>query len=204
MPAVDGSEQFRLGAPDARLYVEFHLHPVENEDETAKQGRPIFEDREYIRVQAPGDRLLVSDKALTPALKAMYAQQYQAWKSGEDADAAAGTPLSMWPGVTRAQVEELKFVRARTVEQLAGMTDGALATMGPGYMKVRQAARDFVEQSAGRAPLTALRAENDDLKARLAALEEQMGAVLKAKEAVAVPKEPLAPKAKPPKPAEAA
>jgi hypothetical protein len=44
-----------------------------------------------------------------------------------------GMPLSEWPQITRTQAEELSFMNAKTVEQLASMKDSNLGAIMGGY-----------------------------------------------------------------------
>lgn len=180
---VDAGETFALGAPDRRLFVEFDMKACLDEEASKEAGRPIFRDKEYVRIIIPGDRLANVHKEVTPAIRAQYADQYQAWKTGGDQHATTGTPLSVWawPGITRSTVEELKYFRCYTVEQLAGLQDGVLSRLGPGYLKLREEARAWLKSAETSAPLSKLQGENDELKARLASAEamlKEQGATL--------------------------
>lgn len=176
MPAVEGTEYFTLGAPDRRLFVEFDIKAVCNEEKSKEAGRPIFEDQEYIRIIIPGDKTTAIHKAVTPEIRAIYAQQYQEWKTGGDQHATTGTPLAIWPwpGVTKSTVEELKHFKCYTVEQLAGLTDTVLARLGPGIIKLRADAREWLESAASAAPLSKMLGENETLRARVEAQEAQI------------------------------
>lgn len=176
MPAVEGSEYFTFGAPDRRLFVEFDIKAVCNEEKSKEAGRPIYEDQEYVRIIIPGDKTTAIHKAVTPELRHMYADQYREWKTGGDQHATTGTPLAIWPwpGMTKSTVEELKHFKCYTVEQLAGLTDTVMARMGPGLVKLRSDAQEWLKSAAAAAPLAKVLGENDDLRARVAAQEQQL------------------------------
>lgn len=173
---VDAGETFALGAPDRRLFVEFDLKACLDEAASEKEGRPIFHDKEYVRIIIPGDRLSNVHKEVTPLIREQYREQYQAWKTGGDQHATTGTPLSVWawPGCTKSTVEELKFFKCYTVEQLAGLQDGALSRMGPGYLKLREGAKEWLAAAKSGAPLAKMQGENEALRARLTALEDMV------------------------------
>lgn len=153
------------------LYIRFYHEPIFNrlkseggirvkdgkEEVVEGAGRPIFDDVEYIEIVIPGDRNNIINRAVTQQDKRQWAQQYQAWKAG-DQEQLSGTPLDKWPGIHRAQVEELKYFRVRTVEQLAEMGDGVIGNIGP-ILGLRQRARDFLAAAKGAAPLESLRAQ---------------------------------------------
>lgn len=162
--------------PDAgaeKLFVRFGLHPRRDETKSLEEGRPIFEDVEYIEIMVPGDKSNTIHRPVSAGDKQRFARQYQAWKAGADQDAVTGTPLAAWPAVTAAQVRELAHFNCRTVEQLAVMSDGNLQNVGP-ILALRQKARDFIEAAKGTAPLQKLRAELEKRDTELATLKAQV------------------------------
>jgi hypothetical protein len=162
-----------------KLFVRFGLHPRHDEAKSLEEGRPIFEEVEYVEIMVPGDKSNTIHRPVTAADRNRFRAQYQAWKSGADQDAATGTPLSAWPAVTSAQVAELAHFNCRTVEQLATMSDSNLQGVGP-ILALRQKARDFIEAAKGTAPVQKLRAENDELKGRMSAMQAQLDALVAA------------------------
>jgi hypothetical protein len=165
---------------DSRLAVQFYVCPIQNKVESARAGRPIFEDVECIRIFTPGDRENVVDRPiwdepLNPHSDTVrFRQQYEAWKAGKGTEKLQGTPLSAWGVLTRSQVEELAYFKVRTVEELANVSDGNLQKLGHGYVAVRQQARDYLAVSADNAHLTRMRAELSERDNRLEVLERQM------------------------------
>ena len=106
-----------------------------------------------------------------------------------------GTPVEQWPLVTRAQAEELRGRKFRTVESIAHASDqniqsiGMIAGMSP--HSFRDKARAFLnlasesaEAEKKNAEIEALRQENDKIKAeteaKLSKMQEQMEALLAA------------------------
>ena len=49
-----------MGA-DTRLAVNFYKKAVENPVKTEMEGRPIYEDRIFVRILVPGDNLSIID-----------------------------------------------------------------------------------------------------------------------------------------------
>ena len=163
---------------DARLAIQFSYEPVENEAKSREAGRPIYDEVEFIKIVAPGDRdnvvfRPVWDEPRNPRSDtARFARAYAAFKAGEKA-AESGTPLAAWPGISRAQVEELKHFSVSTVEQLAAIAD-VHAQKFSGIQSLKQRARDFLEQAAGNAPAEKLRAELETRDAQIATLLGQV------------------------------
>jgi hypothetical protein len=174
---------------DERLYVVFDKHPVQNEARSIEEGRPIFEDVEYIRIAVPGDPGNVVHRAVKwcgsrgqcgyPRGKDQcdlhrFPRLYFAFKGDLDQAGANGTPLASWPIMTKSMIEELKYLRIHTVEQLAGMADAHAGKLGPGYSQLRNQARTFLEVAKGNAPTVQLHAELEKRDSTIAALEKAL------------------------------
>jgi hypothetical protein len=162
-----------------RLQVQFHLFPIKDARRSAEEGRPIFEQREFVRIYVPGDKDNVVDREVEDADRRRFAREYDAWKRGLDAP-TTGTPLSQWPAVDRAQVAELEFFHVRTVEELASLADNH-ASRFRGINDLRQKARDYLAAAQGQAPIERLRyevaakeTEADGLRTQVEELKTQL------------------------------
>ena len=160
------------------IFVEFYIHPRQNNAKTLEEGRPIFDDTEYVRKMTPGDKDNIIERPVRPTDKAEFPGQYAAIKNGQTDPVTSGTPLKMWPQVTRGMCEELAFFKIFTVEQLADVSDSN-AQKFMGMVSLRQSARHFVEAAKGSAPLNQLRAEIEAKDAKIADLTDKLGDVLK-------------------------
>lgn len=157
---------------DDTLWVKFFVEPVENKRKSKEEGRPIFEDTEFISIKSPGSTNEVRRPIrLTDTHR--FPRHYEAFKAREEM-VMEGMPLSEWTGVTRSQVEELKFLSIATVEQLASCPDHSVQNMR-GLMTLKQNAIKYLGDAKSGA---ALKAENDDLKTRMAELEAKLAAIV--------------------------
>lgn len=161
---------------DANLRLRFHMHPVKDEVASLKEGRDIFRDEEYLQIIVPGDKDNITDGPVHDLIKKRFAPQYAAWKASGNGEASNGTPLEAWAGISRSQVEEMKFFKVNTIEDLANMSDSNCQKF-VGIQLLRQRARDFVAAAKGEAPLLEVRsqlAERDNkIESLQHALEEQ-------------------------------
>lgn len=175
---LDGRQQ------EDNALVRFSLRPVENKEKSAAEGRPIFEDVEYVEIMTPGDKSSIVSRALRETDKQRFRRQYAAWKAdAQNSQPIIGTRLAEWPQVTRSQVEELRYFNVHTVEQLAEVSDGNIRNVGP-IMALRKKAQDFVAAAKGNAPLAQLRDELAKRDNELEALRRQvaeLGAALEEK-----------------------
>ena len=176
----------RSAAPgDEQLLVRFFPKPRENPEKTAAEGRPIFEDVDYIEIRVPGEREVRYCQPANNIDIARFPDHYRRYKARMSQEATTGTPLAEWPGVTRSQVEELKFINVTTVEQLLSISD-TNAQKFMGIRALQQKAKAYLDAAGGQAAANALEetrkqlAEqtelNKNLLARLEALEQGAGA----------------------------
>lgn len=181
---------------DARLAVTFYKRSMKQEDESIAAGRPIFKEFDFVRICVPGDNLTEIDTYAQESHKARFPRQWAHYQNQVgNQEQIIGTPIEQWPLVSRSQAEELKGVKFRTVEDVANCSDqqlqriGMIAGMSPHSFREKakaflNLASDSAEVAQREAELQALREENDKIKAeteaKLAAMQEQMTAILAA------------------------
>jgi hypothetical protein len=132
-------------------------------------GRPIVDDIDYVTIQIPTvayadsivDRPVMycggqvpEDKTKIPHTcraenTPLACDVHRFWAKWQNYAAGKGeqhegTDLKVWPGITRAQAEELAHFKIYTVEQLAAMNDSNVTGH---YVGLRQRARDYLAES---------------------------------------------------------
>lgn len=149
----------------------FYQRPVQNNFRSQKEGRPIFDEVDYVEILVPGNRGSVVDERVNDSHKARWPKFYDAFKQGQTL-AETGTPLEEWAAISRAQVEELKHFNIRTVETLAALGDDALSRAIPmGGHSLRAKAQRTLEMAKGAAPTDALAAEAQQLRDTIAVMQ---------------------------------
>jgi len=166
-------------AGDKSVYAKFYTMPIKNESASAKEGRPIFEDREYIEIRASGNQNNIINRPADQLDRERFSRHYDLFKKGQE-DQVVGTPLSEVTWLTRSQIEELAYVRIRTLEQLANVNDETCQRM-VGLRDLKNKAVAFLENAEKAAPFTAMAEENEKLKQQVEALSVQMKELLEAK-----------------------
>ena len=156
-----GREQ--RNSEDDTLLVRFFKDSTQDFDRTEKEGRPCFKEVDFIQISQPGN---LSSEVIRPATmrdKARFPRHYAAYEQRNDEEYSEGTPLTEWPMINKAMVEELRYFKVRTVEQLAGMTDSSVQSAA-GFSSLRQKAADWLEQAA----------DSGHAVARISDLEQKM------------------------------
>ena len=152
----------RQGAGDETLFVQFRMDFLPDEPESAKEGRPMFKDVEFIRIIVPGDRNNMVDRPASREDKARFPKQYTFFKEGKEQH-GGGTPIAEWPLVSRAMAENLKYLGFHTVEQLAEANDSVMGShIGVlGLSQLKQRAQMYIMAAKdSTAPIEHLTAEN--------------------------------------------
>lgn len=156
--------------PNAGLAVQFYKRPEQNNFESEKQQRPIFEQKDFVKIWSPGNTLNIVDTPVNESHKRRFPMQWQAYSNrmaeGGDLDTReVGTPVSTWPRITRDQAEELRGLKFFTVEAIAHASDAQLQSIGMvagmSAFSFRDEARKFLSVAQAAATV----AEADRLRA---------------------------------------
>lgn len=175
---------------DIGLVATFHKVAVKNNFRSQTEQRPIFEEKEFVRIERVGDKTTVIDREASDFDKARFARQYAAFLRGEDSQ-LQGMPIESMPNLTKVRIAELKALNVHTIEALAGVPDSALNKIGMDAQKLREKAREVlavfgkqwemeqVTEKATAAVMEQIRGAGMQIQApadntRLNALEEQV------------------------------
>lgn len=195
MLASDDANPEFVGAknPDSALIVEFYTRPVQNNFESTKQGRPIFEDVIYVRINVPGLKEMAVDTVARSDHKQRFPLQWQHFMNKTQGDAREiGTPLAEWPILTRSQAEEFRGLKFFTVESIANAADsnvmnlGMIGGMSPHALRDKaraflRAAKDSALPQQQAEELASAKQEIADLKATLERIAAKVDAPPKPK-----------------------
>jgi len=170
------------------LHVEFFTEPVENKRESINAGRPIFEDRDFVRVKiagdpkntlvAPADAECARDRSTNEPItyRDRFPEHYR-YFSDHKSNPILGTPLGEVSWLPASKVAELKALNIMTVEALAGLDGTALQRLGMGGRELKNQAEAWLDRAAGSvdagkfaAELSVRDAEIEQLKRDIAEL----------------------------------
>lgn len=163
-------------AADNKLYVEFLRKPRLHAAKSREAGRAIYEETDYVRIFVPGDKSSVIERPVTDQDVQRFQERYNKWKSGQ-AEAVVGTPLSSLPSMTPSKIEEYKYFKVVTVEQLAEANDN-LGQKFMGFQADKARAKAFLEVAAGNAPIERMNQELAQRDAQIETLQQQMAALM--------------------------
>lgn len=163
-------------AADDKLYVEFFRKPIMHSGKSREAGRAVYEEQDFVRIHVPGDKSSVIVKPMNDFNMQRFRVRYEKWKAGQG-DAVVGTPLSALPGMTPAKVEEYKYFKVITVEQLADAND-QLGQKFMSFQSDKTKAKAFLQVAAGNAPIEKMNAELAKRDEEIETLKAQMAALM--------------------------
>lgn len=173
-------------AMDNRLYVEFSRRPKLHAGKSREAGRAVYEEVDFILIHVPGDKTSVIEREITQQDIQRFADRYNKWKAGQ-AEAVVGTPLSSLPTMTPSKVEEYKYFKIVTVEQLAEANDN-LGQKFMSFQADKARAKAFLQVAANNAPIEAMNAELQKRDAEI----ENLRTIVEALQARGKSKQPVA------------
>jgi hypothetical protein len=176
-------------------FVRFEERPVEDRDASIAANRAIMKSEIWVMINSLGSRDTVEKNAeewLTDldakSSRGQYSgewarkfrQKYDEFKSGQEMT-PDGTHVRTWPALSRAQAENLISAGILTVEDCAAMNEQAIQRVGMGARELKGKAKDWLtmaDKRKGAEELNAVRAENQDLKARVEKMQAQLEQLL--------------------------
>jgi hypothetical protein len=151
---------------DNKLYVEFFRKPILQPGKSREAGRAVYEEIDYVRIHVPGDKSSVIERPVSQQDIFRFQDRYNKWKAGQE-EAVTGTPLTALPGMNPSKIEEYKFFKLVTVEQLAEANDN-LGGKFMSFQQDKQRAKVFLEVAKNNAPIEKM---NEELQKRDAEIE---------------------------------
>lgn len=157
---------------DDRLFVQFYMGTIPNPIRSEEAGHPVFDEVPFVKIIVPGDKNTVIDTKVENSHKQRFSRAWEQFQRNEE-QVASGWPLKEWPGITRAQAEELRHLNIVTVEQLAELAD-VHGSRIMGYHELKRKAQTALAVAKDQSAAQRLASENELLKQQIATLTEQM------------------------------
>ena len=148
--------QAQSGGPRKAL-IQFFTDAVQNEEKTLKEGRPIFDDVEFLKKMIPGDATCNFIRVVEESDRKLFPREYAAFKAGQEAP-IDGTPLTAIPFISKGQCMELAAQGIRSAEQLRDLSD-SLGQKLMGFHGLQRKVIAYLDKAAKDAPAQQVQAE---------------------------------------------
>lgn len=141
--ARDGFGMVQYGPPDKNKIVLFYIRSVRNAVRSIAEGRPINENKNYVKIQEPGEKSTVWDREITEQDKHRWPHQWRQFCQNQK-QIPDGTPIDLlYPGKPNV-ADTLRSYGVHTVEQLAHLSAEGISTVGMGAQEWVNKAKDFM------------------------------------------------------------
>jgi len=153
----------------------FYIKSVRNETESKRTGSVVYEDREYVELRVPGDKLNIIVTKVDDGHRRRWPQYYKAFVENRVLK-PEGFPLNAWAVATPALISTLADMNCHTVEQLASLSETSLPRF-QGMLKIQQQAREFLKSKEDAQVISQLQHTNETLQDRLSMQEDTIKAL---------------------------
>ncbi len=166
---------------DRELHVTFHRFSERNGTAAIANGGPAFIAKDYVRIFRPAEyKLHVLDREATDEDKMRFRRQWDLYQS-EREQVPDGYPITFIYPRDPDIVDRLRAARIHTVEQLAGVSEGAGPSLGMGWRDMVERARQFLETAPERDRAAAAEERLEQQAAQIAMLQEEIAQLREAR-----------------------
>lgn len=162
------------GGGDRGMVVFFYNKPMQNMAKTVENGRPYFEDKVFVKIQQPGERLNIVDRPVQDTDKQRWPVQWAQFVQNKE-QIPEGTMIDLLYPEQPAVAATLRAGGVHTVEQLAELSAGAIETIGMGCQQWVNYAQKYLSDSNRGVKATQMRHELEERDRRIKLLERELG-----------------------------
>jgi len=159
---------------DKALSVTFHRVSEPNGVAAIANGGPAFVAKDYVKIFRPAEHnLWVVNREAIEDDKRRFPRHWEAYQNSR-AQVPDGFPIALLFPQDPDRVDILRSMRIHTIEQLAGVSDGAAGKLGMGGRELVEKAKDYLETANDREQWAAMQREREHHQAELAALKAEL------------------------------
>lgn len=151
----------------------FYNKSVHSPQKSADSGRPVYEDRVFVRIAPPGERLNIVDRPATDQDRRTWAQQWAQYQQNKQ-QTPEGTPISLLYPDHPAVGDTLRAFGIHTIEQCGELTAHAIDTIGMGAQRYVNDAQKFLKMSERGVKATEFRREVEERDGQIRVLTRQL------------------------------
>ena len=151
----------------------FYNKSIHNPVRSQQEGRPVFEDRVFIRVAPPGERLNIVDRPATRADQQRWPVQFAQFQQNKE-QTPEGTPIDLLYPEKPAVAATLRANGVHTIEQCSELSGNAIDSIGMGAQGWVNAAQKYVSYANRGVAITQHRKDLEQRDAEIRMLRHQL------------------------------
>lgn len=161
------------GGGSRNLVVFFYNKAVHNTAKSAERGKPVFDNKVFVRIAPPGERLNIVEREATVQDKQRFPMQWEAHRKKKDQQ-PEGVPIELLYPEQPSIAATLRANNVQTVEQLANLSGVAIDSIGMGTQSWVNYAKRYLDAATKGANQSQLRHEREKSDRTIKALERQV------------------------------
>lgn len=160
----------QYGQGDSSMVVMFYHKPVRNMAKSVEEGRPFFENKIFVKIHPPGERLNIVDREASDTDKRRFPMQWAQFQQNSP-QVSNGTPIEMLFAANPATAAALQASGVHTVEQCAALSAHAIETIGMGAQTWVNEATRYLEVANKGVKASQLKAALDEKDREITSLK---------------------------------
>lgn len=157
---------------DSRIVVMFYIHPVLNAVISRDKGTPFYENKIYVMMHEPGERLNIVKREATDNDKMRFPVQWNKFVQNAE-QIPDGVRIELLYPNNPAMAEMMRAHGIFTVEQLANLSAHAIDNVGMGAQEHVNLAKRYLEKGSDGAAFHKMKGQLDETNQKLKLLERQ-------------------------------
>jgi hypothetical protein len=163
----------QYGGGDPSMVVMFYVRPIRNPSKSAEFGRPYFDDKVFVRIHPPGERLNIVEREASETDKRRFPMQWAQFRENAP-QTSDGTPIDMLFAANPSTAAALKASGVHTVEQCAALSAHAIESIGMGAQQWVNEATRYLEVANKGVKASQLKAALEDKDRQIHSLEHKV------------------------------
>ena len=149
------------GGGDKNMVVMFYNKAAHNPAKSQEAGRPVYEDKVFVRIAPPGERLNIVDRPARPEDGRKYPVQWAQFKENRQ-QVPEGTPIDLLYPEQPSVGSMLRANGVHTVEQCAELSAAAIDNIGMGTQRYVNDSAKYLQASSKGVKASQLRHELEE------------------------------------------
>ena len=157
------------GGGDRTMVAMFYNRPMHNPAKSTEKGSPQYEDRVYVRIHPPGERLNIVDRPATQQDQRRFPLQWSQFSTNRQ-QIPEGVPIDLLYPEQPSIAAMLRANGVHTVEQCAELSGPAIDSIGMGAQKYSNEAQKYLQAANKGVKASQLRHELEERDSQIRTL----------------------------------
>lgn len=161
------------GGGDKGMFAAFYNRPMHNPAKSTAEGRPVHENKIFIRVHPPGERWNIVDRPANDSDRRRWPAQWNAFQQNQE-QVPEGTPIDLLYPENPAVAATMRANHCHTIEQCADLSGPAIENIGMGAQRYVNDAQKYLKAANKGVGVVQMRRELEERDSQIRVLMQQV------------------------------